>query len=46
MNRRAYHRRYYQINRLRRRAQRLASKYGAPDLWRAFMPVKTQLKGI
>jgi len=42
MKRREYHRSYYQMNRLRRRAQRLASKYGDPSIWRAFLPVKSQ----
>lgn len=32
-----YHRAYYQQNRDRRRAQRLASKYGHPGQWREFL---------
>jgi hypothetical protein len=42
MNRRDYHRRYYELNRIRRRAQRLASKYGDPTIWRAFLPIARQ----
>ena len=38
LTRRDYHRIYYRLNRLRRRAQRLASKYGCPHDWRAFLP--------
>lgn len=42
MNRRNYHRRYYEANRIRRRAQRLASKWGDPKAWRAFLPISRQ----
>jgi len=41
MNRRDYHRAYYAANRQRRRAQRLASKYGSRD-WRDFLPIARQ----
>jgi hypothetical protein len=33
-----YHRAYYALNRTRRRAQRLASKYGACPEWRLWLP--------
>jgi hypothetical protein len=42
MTRRDYHRRYYEQNRIRRRAQRLASKWGDPSIWRAFLPIARQ----
>jgi hypothetical protein len=35
--RRAYHRFYYHLNKKRRRAQRLASKYGAPKEFRLWL---------
>lgn len=43
MTRRDYHRRYYAANRARRRAQRLASKYGDASAWRAFLPISRQV---
>lgn len=41
--RRSYHAEYYRANRARRAAQRLASKYGCPADWRAFLPVARQV---
>lgn len=43
MARRDYHRAYYAANKTRRRAQRLASKYGDASAWRAFLPVSKQV---
>jgi hypothetical protein len=37
MLRRSYNREYYALNRARRRAQRLASKYGCPREWRLWL---------
>jgi hypothetical protein len=46
MNRRDYHRAYYAANRQRRRAQRLASKYGSSRDWRDFLPIVKQWAGL
>jgi hypothetical protein len=42
VSRRDYHRAYYAANKIRRRAQRLASKYKASADWRAFLPIRRQ----
>jgi hypothetical protein len=34
---RLYWRKYYHLNKKRRRAQRLASKYGCPEAWRLWL---------
>lgn len=44
MARTEYHRAYYAENRTRRRAQRLASKYGDSAAWRAFLPINKQVQ--